>query len=77
MEINYNNIKVIGFDADDTLWVNETYFRDAEIEFAKLLSGFETANKIDQELFTLGQDCLGYARIAQNGFHQGCRWRYP
>lgn len=51
MEIDYSNIKVIGFDADDTLWVNETYFRDAELEFAKLLSGFETVNKIDQELF--------------------------
>lgn len=51
MEINYNNIKVIGFDADDTLWVNETYFRDAELEFAKLLAPYETANKIDQELF--------------------------
>jgi len=51
MEIDYTNIKVIGFDADDTLWVNETYFREAELEFAKLLGGFETANKIDQELF--------------------------
>ena len=51
MEINYSNIKVIGFDADDTLWVNETYFREAELEFAKLLSQYETANKIDQELF--------------------------
>lgn len=45
------NIKVIAFDADDTLWVNETYFREAEQKFAKLLSGYETANKIDQELF--------------------------
>lgn len=51
MKIDYSNIKVIGFDADDTLWVNETYFREAEMEFAKLLSEFETANKIDQELF--------------------------
>lgn len=53
MEINYDTIKVIGFDADDTLWVNETYFRDAEEEFAKLLSQFETPNKIDQELFKM------------------------
>ena len=45
------NIKVIAFDADDTLWVNETYFRDAEHQFAKLLSKYETENKIDQELF--------------------------
>ncbi|WP_417194975.1 HAD family hydrolase [Bizionia sp.] len=51
MEINYNNIHVIGFDADDTLWVNETYFRDAEVAFGKLLSPYETLNKIDQELF--------------------------
>lgn len=47
----YKNIKVIAFDADDTLWVNETYFREAEHEFAKLLSAYETENKIDQELF--------------------------
>lgn len=46
-----NNIKVIAFDADDTLWVNETYFRDAENEFAKLLNDYETENKIHQELF--------------------------
>ncbi|WJJ95369.1 HAD family hydrolase [Algibacter luteus] len=58
MEINYKNIKVIGFDADDTLWVNETYFRDAELAFAKLLSKYETANKIDQELFRMEMDNL-------------------
>ncbi|GGH03006.1 haloacid dehalogenase [Polaribacter pacificus] len=47
----YKNIKVIAFDADDTLWVNETYFREAEQQFAKLLAAYETENKIDQELF--------------------------
>jgi putative hydrolase of the HAD superfamily len=46
-----SKIKVIAFDADDTLWVNETYFREAEKEFAQILSGYETQNKIDQELF--------------------------
>ncbi|WP_298763593.1 HAD family hydrolase [uncultured Polaribacter sp.] len=46
-----SQIKVIAFDADDTLWVNETYFREAEEEFAVLLSKYETKNKIDQELF--------------------------
>ena len=51
MEINYQKIKVIGFDADDTLWVNETYFREAEEEVGHLLSEYETPNKIDQELF--------------------------
>lgn len=51
MEMNFDGIKVIGFDADDTLWVNETYFRDAEEKFAALLEKYETKNKIDQELF--------------------------
>lgn len=51
MKTDYKHIKVIGFDADDTLWVNETYFREAELEFAKLMAPYETANKIDQELF--------------------------
>jgi len=58
MEVAYQNIKVIGFDADDTLWVNETYFRDAETVFAKLLSKYETPNKIDQELFRMEIDNL-------------------
>ena len=53
MEIDYKNIKVIGFDADDTLWVNETYFRDAEKQVGELLSNYETLNKIDQELFKM------------------------
>jgi len=46
-----NCIKVIAFDADDTLWVNETYFREAESQFVKLLAQYGTHNKIDQELF--------------------------
>ena len=47
----YKDIKIIGFDADDTLWVNETYFREAELEFAQLMQQYETINQIDQELF--------------------------
>lgn len=53
MEVDFKNIKVIGFDADDTLWINETYFREAEEEAGKLLSLYETPNKIDQELFKI------------------------
>jgi len=58
MAVDYKNIKVIGFDADDTLWVNETYFREAETKFSKLLSKYETPNKIDQELFKMEIDNL-------------------
>ena len=53
MEVDFSNITTIGFDADDTLWVNETYFRDTEEQFAKLLEGYETKNKIDHELFKM------------------------
>lgn len=53
MDLNFKHITTIGFDADDTLWVNETYFREAEAEFAGLLESFETQNKIDQELFRM------------------------
>ena len=48
-----NCIKVIAFDADDTLWVNETYFREAESQFVKLLAQYGTHNKIDQELYKM------------------------
>ena len=41
-------IKAIAFDADDTLWVNETLFRSAEEEFCELMKDYidtETCNK--------------------------------
>ena len=49
--MNFDTIKTIAFDADDTLWVNETYFRETEERFASLLESYETKNKVDQELF--------------------------
>ena len=51
MGIDLSQITAIGFDADDTLWVNETYFRKTEEAFGLLLSGYETPNQIDQLLF--------------------------
>lgn len=68
MAINYSNIKVIGFDADDTLWVNETYFREAEARFAELFKSYETPNKIDQELFKKELDNLPIYGYGVKGF---------
>lgn len=68
MEVDYSAIKVIGFDADDTLWVNETYFREAEEEFANLLDSFETKNKIDQELFKMEMKNLELYGYGIKGF---------
>jgi putative hydrolase of the HAD superfamily len=47
----FKDIKVIAFDADDTLWTNETYFREAEEAFAGLLSQYETKSEIDKALY--------------------------
>ncbi|WP_036383455.1 HAD family hydrolase [Muricauda sp. MAR_2010_75] len=68
MEVDFSNIKVIGFDADDTLWVNETYFRETEERFADLLEGYETKNKVDQELFKKEMDNLEIYGYGIKGF---------
>jgi len=44
-------IEVIGFDADDTLWVNEPYYREAESKFVKLVSGYGVGGDIAASLF--------------------------
>ncbi len=44
-------VEVIGFDADDTLWVNETYYRDVEKAYAGMLSDFADEETVNKELF--------------------------
>ncbi|MDT0540916.1 HAD family hydrolase [Croceitalea sp. P059] len=68
MEVDFSNIKTIAFDADDTLWVNETYFRETEEKFAELLEGYETKNKIDQELFKMEMKNLELYGYGVKGF---------
>ncbi|MDQ0967783.1 putative hydrolase of the HAD superfamily [Flavobacterium sp. W4I14] len=46
-----NQITVIAFDADDTLWVNEPYFRETEEQFAGLLEDFMPHHSILAELY--------------------------
>lgn len=46
-----NNFKTIAFDADDTLWVNETFFRDTEEKFCELLSHFSSHQQTMKVLF--------------------------
>lgn len=42
---------MIGFDADDTLWVNEPYYREAEEQFVKLISDYGVKGDIAAALF--------------------------
>ncbi len=44
---------MIGFDADDTLWVNEPYYREAENEFIKLVSAYGVEDDIAGALFKI------------------------
>lgn len=46
-----NTITTIAFDADDTLWVNEPYFQEAEKQFCSLLENYLPHHTVSQELF--------------------------
>lgn len=48
-----DKIKVIAFDADDTLWENEIFFREAEHKFSVLLAEFGDEKTITDKLFEL------------------------
>ena len=45
------DIKVIAFDADDTLWINEPYFQETEKKFCALLEDYLPHHSTSQELF--------------------------
>ncbi len=45
-----STIKVLAFDADDTLWENETYFREVEEKFGELMEDFLPRHSTAREL---------------------------
>ncbi len=47
----FEQVKYIAFDADDTLWVNEPYFREAEKGYCALLERFATREEIISALY--------------------------
>ncbi|MCT4615713.1 MAG: HAD family hydrolase [Marinifilaceae bacterium] len=48
-----NTGKIIAFDADDTLWDNEDFFRKAEKQFCSIASDILPYNKAMEELFAI------------------------
>lgn len=46
----YKNFKVIAFDADDTLWVNEPYFQATEHQFCMLLTQYMEEKELSKAL---------------------------
>lgn len=62
------NIKVIAFDADDTLWVNEPYFQETEKKFCELLEDYLPHHTVSQELFKTEIDNLPLYGYGVKGF---------
>ena len=52
------NLKVIAFDADDTLFVNEPYFQEVEQKFCTLMQDYLSHQGLSQELFRTEIDNL-------------------
>lgn len=62
------SIRVIAFDADDTLWVNEPYFRDTEKLFCALLEDYLPEHTVEQELFKIEMQNLPLYGYGAKGF---------
>jgi putative hydrolase of the HAD superfamily len=63
-----NDIKVIAFDADDTLWVNEPYFQETESNFCAMLEDYLPHHTVAQELFKTEMDNLSLYGYGVKGF---------
>jgi putative hydrolase of the HAD superfamily len=62
------SIKVIAFDADDTLWVNEPYFQETEHKFCALLEDYLPHHTVSQELFKTEMQNLALYGYGIKGF---------
>ncbi len=51
-----NNIKVIAFDADDTLWANQNYFEEAGEAYADLLAPYMPPEELATTLLKVEQE---------------------
>jgi putative hydrolase of the HAD superfamily len=62
------HIKVIGFDADDTLWLNEVHYRNAEQQFVELMEPWLTEREARKELFRHEMQTLSLYGYGAKGF---------
>ncbi len=62
------SFKVIAFDADDTLWVNEPYFQETERKFCALLEDYLPHHTVSQELFKTEMQNLSLYGYGIKGF---------
>ncbi|HET9569953.1 MAG TPA: HAD family hydrolase [Bacteroidales bacterium] len=60
-------IKVIGFDADDTLWSNACFFQEVEQKFCDLLQEYHSQEELARELYQTemkNMEWYGYGAMA-------------
>jgi len=62
------NLKVIAFDADDTLWVNEPYFRNTEEQFYNLLGEYSSQRGLERDLLKIEIDNISLYGYGIKGF---------
>lgn len=62
------SIRVIAFDADDTLWVNEPFFRETEDKFCELVDKFAAKNDAEAKLFEIEMKNLPLYGYGVKGF---------
>lgn len=63
-----NTIKVIGFDADDTLWVNEPYYQEVEKQFCRIMKSYLPEIETSKELFITEMQNLEIYGYGAKGF---------
>ena len=63
-----NRITAIGFDADDTLWHNEQFFRLTEARFAELLVDYADPDHLSERLLEAERRNLGHYGFGIKGF---------
>jgi putative hydrolase of the HAD superfamily len=61
-------IRIIGFDADDTLWRNEDIFEHAHVRFRTLLAKYHPPAEVDRVLFAIEMRNLGLYGYGVKGF---------
>lgn len=61
-------LKMIGFDADDTLWQNETFFRLTQDRFTDLLRDHAEADHLHDRLLAAERRNLGHYGFGVKGF---------
>ncbi|MFC0482106.1 HAD family hydrolase [Gellertiella hungarica] len=66
--MSLRKITTIGFDADDTLWQNEQFYRLTEQQFTDLLSDFAKGEHITSRLLEAEKRNLAYYGFGIKGF---------